>query len=167
MRTRHLRRWGECRGAAGGARRDRWDLCKPGCSRSGTHRLGISFEDLGEKQVKNIARPVRAYRALDLGASAAKGISPKFVRPHGRTDTAIDSSRAARQRHPHICLHRRCLPLAAFCRLPRYPPASDRTTCVTLVSSDSPHAAREGGRSTKRRSWRAGPIAGGERLLSC
>ena len=43
------------------------------------YRLGISFEDLGEKQVKNIARPVRACRALDLGASAAKGISPKFV----------------------------------------------------------------------------------------
>jgi class 3 adenylate cyclase len=33
-------------------------------------KLGISFEDLGEKQVKNIARPVRAYRVLDLGASA-------------------------------------------------------------------------------------------------
>jgi TolB-like protein len=39
-------------------------------------KLGISFEDLGEKQVKNIARPVRAYRALDLGASAAK-VSPQ------------------------------------------------------------------------------------------
>jgi TolB-like protein len=33
-------------------------------------KLGISLEDLGEKQVKNIARPVRAYRVLDLGASA-------------------------------------------------------------------------------------------------
>ena len=41
-------------------------------------KLGISFEDLGEKQVKNIARPVRAYRALDLGASAAK-VSPQSL----------------------------------------------------------------------------------------
>jgi adenylate cyclase len=32
-------------------------------------KLGISFEDLGEQQVKNIARPVRVYRVLDLGAS--------------------------------------------------------------------------------------------------
>ena len=27
-------------------------------------KLAISFEDMGEQQVKNIARPVRAYRAL-------------------------------------------------------------------------------------------------------
>src|SRR5207248_10620204 len=33
--------------------------------------LAISFEDMGEQQVKNIARPVRAYRAL-LGGSADK-----------------------------------------------------------------------------------------------
>src|ERR1700730_7659396 len=32
-------------------------------------KLAISFEDMGEQQVKNIARPVRAYRAL-LGESA-------------------------------------------------------------------------------------------------
>src|ERR1700741_5161779 len=33
-------------------------------------KLDIGFEDLGEQQVKNIARPVRVYRVLDLGASA-------------------------------------------------------------------------------------------------
>jgi adenylate cyclase len=41
-------------------------------------KLDYAFEDLGEKQVKNIARPVRAYRALDLGASAAK-VSPQSL----------------------------------------------------------------------------------------
>src|SRR5439155_2649682 len=31
-------------------------------------RLDYSFEDLGEQQVKNIARPVRAYRVRDRAA---------------------------------------------------------------------------------------------------
>jgi adenylate cyclase len=35
-------------------------------------RLPFVFEDLGEQQVKNIARPVRVYRVCDLGA-VAKG----------------------------------------------------------------------------------------------
>ena len=38
-------------------------------------RLPFAFEDLGEQQVKNIARPVRAYRVGDLG-TAAKSPSP-------------------------------------------------------------------------------------------
>jgi adenylate cyclase len=33
-------------------------------------RLPFLFEDLGEQQVKNIARPVRVYRVRDLGAAA-------------------------------------------------------------------------------------------------
>ena len=41
------------------------------------YRLGISFEDLGEKQVKNIARPVRAYRALGSRRFSGKGYLPK------------------------------------------------------------------------------------------
>jgi adenylate cyclase len=38
-------------------------------------RLDYTFDDLGEQQVKNIARPVRVYRVRDLGA-ATKGPSP-------------------------------------------------------------------------------------------
>ena len=34
-------------------------------------RLPFVFEDLGEKQVKNIARPVRVYRVRDLASKAA------------------------------------------------------------------------------------------------
>jgi len=33
-------------------------------------RLPFLFEDLGEQQVKNIARPVRVYRVRDAGAAA-------------------------------------------------------------------------------------------------
>jgi len=33
-------------------------------------RLPFAFEDLGEQQVKNIARPVRVYRVRDAGAAA-------------------------------------------------------------------------------------------------
>jgi class 3 adenylate cyclase len=62
------------------------------------YRLGISFEDLGEKRVKNIARSVCAYRALDLGASAAKGISPKFVRPRQGHD--CDAALCQYERRP-------------------------------------------------------------------
>jgi hypothetical protein len=59
------------------------------------YRLGISFEDLGEKQVKNIARPVRAYRALDLGASAAKGISSGKLSPDQGRRSGSDRPRSA------------------------------------------------------------------------
>src|SRR5271170_159664 len=38
-------------------------------------RLPFAFEDLGEQQVKNIARPVRVYRVRDTGATA-KSPSP-------------------------------------------------------------------------------------------
>jgi adenylate cyclase len=37
-------------------------------------KLDFAFDDLGEQQVKNIARPVRIYRVRDLG-TAAKGAS--------------------------------------------------------------------------------------------
>src|SRR5712671_2510990 len=33
-------------------------------------RLPFAFEDLGEQQVKNIARPIRVYRVRDPGAAA-------------------------------------------------------------------------------------------------
>jgi adenylate cyclase len=39
-------------------------------------RLDLAFEDLGEQQVKNIARPVRVYR---VGRSAVAGKQPKFA----------------------------------------------------------------------------------------
>src|SRR5436189_1071367 len=39
-------------------------------------RLPFSFEDLGERQVKNIARPVRVYRVCDLGPVAKNSSAP-------------------------------------------------------------------------------------------
>jgi TolB-like protein/Tfp pilus assembly protein PilF len=41
-------------------------------------RLPFAFEDLGEQQVKNIARPVRVYRVRDAGAAAR---SPSALAP--------------------------------------------------------------------------------------
>jgi adenylate cyclase len=38
-------------------------------------KLDFAFEDMGEQQVKNIARRVRAYRVRDLGAAAANALS--------------------------------------------------------------------------------------------
>jgi adenylate cyclase len=39
-------------------------------------RLPFAFEDLGEQQVKNIARPVRVYRVRDAGAAATSPLPP-------------------------------------------------------------------------------------------
>ncbi len=44
-------------------------------------RLPFVFEDLGEQQVKNIARPVRVYRVRDLGAGAKSAASPVLPLP--------------------------------------------------------------------------------------
>jgi len=41
-------------------------------------RLPLAFEDLGEQQVKNIARPVRVYRVRDVGGAAN---SPSAFQP--------------------------------------------------------------------------------------
>ncbi len=40
-------------------------------------KLELEFEDLGEKQVKNIARPVRVYRVVRGGAPAAPQAAPQ------------------------------------------------------------------------------------------
>jgi adenylate cyclase len=48
-------------------------------------RLPFAFEDLGEQQVKNIARPVRVYRVRDPGAAAkspSASVSPALPLPN-------------------------------------------------------------------------------------
>ena len=42
-------------------------------------KLAVSFEDMGQQQVKNIARPVRAYRALLAEGARAPSIPPTTV----------------------------------------------------------------------------------------
>src|SRR5271167_2657246 len=44
-------------------------------------RLPFLFEDLGEQQVKNIARPVRVYRVRDVGAVAKSPTAPPLPVP--------------------------------------------------------------------------------------
>jgi adenylate cyclase len=39
-------------------------------------RLDLAFEDLGEQALKNIARPVRAYRVVRAAGSSLKRVSP-------------------------------------------------------------------------------------------
>ena len=36
----------------------------------GKHRLPLAFEDMGEVEVKNIARPLRVYKVVLDGAAA-------------------------------------------------------------------------------------------------
>ena len=52
-------------------------------------KLDFSFEDMGEQQVKNIARPVRAHRVL---------LGPIAVAPTGATAAASPSARAPQQK---------------------------------------------------------------------
>jgi class 3 adenylate cyclase len=42
-------------------------------------RLPFAFEDLGEQQVKNIARPVRVYRVRDVGAKNPSAPAPPVL----------------------------------------------------------------------------------------
>jgi adenylate cyclase len=58
-------------------------------------RLPFVFEDLGEQQVKNIARPVRVYRVRDNGAAMRPPALPQPVLPLPRQ--AIDRGAALRQ----------------------------------------------------------------------
>ena len=44
-------------------------------------RLPFVFEDLGEQQVKNIARPVRVYRVREIGAAANNTSAPVLPLP--------------------------------------------------------------------------------------
>jgi adenylate cyclase len=44
-------------------------------------RLPFVFEDLGEQQVKNIARPVRVYRVREAGATAKSPAAPTLPLP--------------------------------------------------------------------------------------
>jgi len=44
-------------------------------------RLPFVFEDLGEQQVKNIARPVRVYRVRDIGAASKSPTAPSLPLP--------------------------------------------------------------------------------------
>jgi adenylate cyclase len=44
-------------------------------------RLDCIFEDLGEQQVKNIARPVRVYRVRDLDAVSKSPLAPALALP--------------------------------------------------------------------------------------
>jgi class 3 adenylate cyclase len=51
-------------------------------------KLAISFEDLGEQQVKNISPPVRAYRIL-LAEKAGVPSSCRRLWPRGRCPTGL------------------------------------------------------------------------------
>ena len=62
-------------------------LAEPGgiCVSQAAHdqvrdKLGVTFEDIGEQAVKNIARPIRTYRVRFEGVEFA-GATPKMVTP--------------------------------------------------------------------------------------
>ena len=66
-------------------------LAEPGgiCLSAAAHeqvrdRLDLAFDDLGEQQVKNIARPVRTYRVA-LGASSRAALPPLSLRTSHRS----------------------------------------------------------------------------------
>ena len=59
---RHLRRRRQCRLAPGGVLRARRHLHLLRRARSAGRRMDVRFEDLGEQVLKNLARPIRAFR---------------------------------------------------------------------------------------------------------
>ena len=61
-------------------------------------KLDVTFEDMGDQQVKNIARPVRVYRIKlddDGGRHEVSGVDPSTVQQEIRFCTASDGVRIA------------------------------------------------------------------------
>ena len=82
---RHFRRRRQHRRAAGRDRRARRHLrLGSACRRMPPERSALTFEDIGEQALKNIARPIRAYRLRPDGDDAAR---PHRVR-HGACPTS-------------------------------------------------------------------------------
>src|SRR4051812_10252263 len=78
-------------------------------------RLPFVFEDLGEQQVKNIARPVRVYRVRPesphpnpppLGGEENPPPGPRFARPEDELRARVGGCRAAGSRPPRQAVDR-------------------------------------------------------------
>ena len=52
-------------------------------------KVAFAFEDLGEQQVKNIARPVRVYRVRDLVSTSAASPSPPVLTLPDKPSVAV------------------------------------------------------------------------------
>ena len=48
-------------------------------------KLEVTFEDMGEQEVKNIAEPIRAFRMIDVGAREAPGSQAPLAVPDKRS----------------------------------------------------------------------------------
>jgi type VI secretion system protein ImpH len=56
-------------------------------------RIGLTFEDIGEQALKNIARPVRAYRVLPV-PDPPQPAAPRAEGPHPNGPVAVESAPA-------------------------------------------------------------------------
>src|SRR5438128_10769409 len=52
-------------------------------------RLGLAFEDLGERELKDIARPVRVYRLRAPGESKAPSLQVTYLRQPDKPSIAV------------------------------------------------------------------------------
>ena len=104
---RHLRRRRQYRGAARSPGRTRRDL-RFGhvCATRSGNSLTVAFDDLGEQQVKNIARPVRVYRAL-AGSTSGRRLQTAYGAAAARQ--AVDRGAAVpeHERRPGAGIFRR------------------------------------------------------------
>jgi hypothetical protein len=94
-RREHSWRRREYRGAAGG-------IAEPGgiCISDPSYqqvrdKLAIDFEDMGEQQLKNIARPVRVYR-VPIGGSAPRERPAVCAENPIRVSQVTESAKLAR-----------------------------------------------------------------------
>ncbi len=79
---RHFRRRRQRRRSSRNVGGAGWHLRQPRGARPGTRQLAFAFEDMGEQQVKNIARPVRVHRIrIDAAAAALPAAAPHYARP--------------------------------------------------------------------------------------
>jgi class 3 adenylate cyclase len=63
------------------------------------NKLAISYEDLGEQSVKNIAKPVRVFQVLLDGMPAARGETRQMPRKYWRWRAVVGRTRDNRRHH--------------------------------------------------------------------
>jgi hypothetical protein len=60
-------------------------------------RLDVAFEDMGEQALKNIARPIRAYRVVSAGDAAPTRVTPGPALPDEPSIAVLPFARTAPQ----------------------------------------------------------------------
>src|SRR5215813_8043829 len=132
-----------------------------------TGKLDLAFEDLGEQQLKNIARPVRVYRVLDRAVSIEQRLpaSPRPLPVPDKPSLAVlpFASMSGDPEQEYFADGMVEEIITALSRIRWRPPISTRPRpCPRAVSLPFLQAWRTMSSSTKRRLYKLAPSVHGD-----